>query len=340
MPPPIPPPPASTGSGLWEEVRDFVLDASAGTVGGVLGVMAGNPLDVVKTRMQAGRAAYASTLACLRGIMRTEGVRGLYKGSLVASLGQAPNNFLTFGHYGFAMRVLERLSPPPPPPPGGGPAEPRLAHVYLAGSWAGAAQSVALAPFEHIKVQQQLIGEAGGRKEPLTLMEATRTVYRAGGLFRGLMRGWVATAMRDVPTFGLYFAAFEGTKAAYVSYARSQLAPGDATAVTVPNWVLLAGGAAAGVASWLFAVPADVIKSNIQGSPLSTPRHQLRFLTMARSLYAKHGARVFVRGLIPCIVRSIPVNAVTFAVYELTLAELRDVTGLSLPERIPEDVMR
>lgn len=38
------------------------------------------PYIVVKSRLQAGSAKYASTMAGLRAILKTEGLAGLYKG--------------------------------------------------------------------------------------------------------------------------------------------------------------------------------------------------------------------------------------------------------------------
>lgn len=319
--------------GAWwlNEVKDFVVDATAGTIGGVIGILTGNPLDVIKTRMQAGRVQYNSFVDCFRHIVKTEGAGALYKGSIVASLGQAPNNFLTFGHYGLALRALERAFPISPASKLY-PEERPLWHVYVAGSWAGAAQSVALAPFEHIKVQQQLMGEGAGRLH-LGIMEAARSIREHRGIVHGIMRGWVATAWRDIPTFGLYFSSFELTKSTYVRrelLRRQELGlppPSTARGLDIPKWVLLAGGGLAGIASWSLAIPADVIKSTIQGSPITTPAAELKIATVARRLYQQHGASVFFRGMAPCLIRSVPVNAVTFAMYELTLQELKVVTG-------------
>jgi len=439
-----------------QQIRDFCVDAVAGTIGGVTGVLVGSPLDVIKTRLQAG-APGQTMMQVARQMIAKEGPGAFFKGSLVASLGQAPNNFLSFGHYGWALRLVEEahrrslhLSPDDA-------FQRPLWHVYIAGCWAGTTQSLALAPFEHIKVQQQLMvsstsaaaAAAGGSDSQglsMTMSAAARAIYASGGVWRGLMRGWVATAWRDIPTFGLYFSAFEWTKEWYAArLARQQEEQLAATAATpaaprpalpaaaaaaaaaaatttsgssggidvvddglgasvvaaasaaakaavagiaagpsspaglhtampeleplatggsggvgcdiafvsggagatasaaaapvpplpvalaqpivYPDWVLLLGGALAGVASWTLAVPADVLKSNIQGSPMGTPASRLRLLTVARRLHAEHGARVFFRGFVPCIIRSMPVNAVTFLVYEWSLAGIRRAVG-------------
>lgn len=303
---------------------DFVIDATAGTIGGVVGVVSGSPLDVIKTRLQApsaGGTHYAgggSIIHCLAHTIRHEGVRALYKGSLAASIGQVPNNFLTFGVYG---SVLRRLA--------GGDAEPTRAMIYAAGSASGGVQSIALAPFELVKVQQQVLNsERSGAY--LRMTDAASAIYRQHGLFRGLMRGWVATAWRDAPTYGLYFLTYEETKRAYArAVQQSQrilnggVPPPRYNEVVYPMWLMLAGGGLAGVVSWAFALPFDVMKSVIQASDINTDPRELRMTAVARRIYARDGVRGFFRGLVPCLVRAVPVNAITFTVYDMMLQRLQ-----------------
>lgn len=311
-----------------EDTSAFVVDAVAGTIGGVFGVLAGSPFDVVKTRVQAG--TFKSATECVRATLRTEGFRAFFRGALVSSLGQAPNNAVIFGCAGWTQRTCDLISPPDPE------VGVSFTNVYIAGSWAGFVQSIALAPFENIKVQQQLLGagKAGKAEHPSMTVVVKRLIAEAG-FFRGIMRGWVATMLRDAPTFGLYFLSFEAVKAEYVRRVRddaraaaaADIAAGAVTVtavprpqdVVVPVWAILAGGGLAGVASWSLALPADVIKSNIQGSPLSTPREQLRFTAVARRLIASDGIAGLFRGAAPCILRAIPVNAITFLVYHSCL---------------------
>lgn len=315
-----------------EDTSAFVVDAVAGTIGGVFGIITGSPFDVVKTRVQAG--AFKSATECVRATLKTEGLPAFFRGALVSSLGQGPNNFLIFGCAGWTQRTADLISPPDPE------IGVSFRNVYIAGSWAGFVQSLALAPFENIKVQQQLLGagKAGAAEHP-GMTAVARRVMAEAGFFRGIMRGWVATMLRDAPTFGLYFLSFEAVKAAYVRRVREEAraaAAADSTAgssnapsvprpqdVDVPVWVILAGGGLAGVASWSLALPADVIKSNIQGSPLNTPHEQLRFATVARRLIASDGIAGLFRGAAPCILRAIPVNAITFLVYHSCLGLIK-----------------
>ena len=95
----------------------------------------------------------------------------------------------------------------------------------------------------------------------------------------------------------------------------------------VPVWAMLVAGAAAGVFSWALALPVDVIKSQIQSAPLETPRAETRIGAVTARLYAAGGLPIFFRGLVPCLARAAPVNAVTFLGYEWATNVLLGATG-------------
>jgi solute carrier family 25 carnitine/acylcarnitine transporter 20/29 len=309
----------------------FLTDAVAGTVGGAAGVLVGSPLDLVKTRLQTQKASVGSPpsppslLHLLRAIVRDEGPRALFRGALAASLSQAPNNFVVFGTYGSALDFLVGMrgrgsghsaapAPPSPPP------LPTYGELYMAGTFAGLLQSFALAPFEHIKVQQQIQQQGGGG--PRSIREVVRSIVAARGS-AGLFRGLVATAWRDAPTYGVYFASFELTKRTLLP-TPAPTASAAAAAPPTPHWVALAGGAVAGLASWTLAIPVDVVKSRIQGAPLDAPR--VTFVRAARAIYAESGSAGFVRGAAPLLLRAMPVNAVTFCGYEYALGRMTPYT--------------
>jgi hypothetical protein len=149
------------------------------------------------------------------------------------------------------------------------------------------------------------------------MLACARALVAEHGVRRGLFRGWGAVVLRDAPTFGVYFVAYEASRRAGT--------PADGS--HTPTWVMLAGGALAGASSWLLATPADVIKSIIQGSPVTTPRAELRIAAVARRVYAAEGLAGFFRGVVPSVVRSLPVNAVTFWGYELSCRALQPVFG-------------
>jgi hypothetical protein len=74
----------------------------------------------------------------------------------------------------------------------------------------------------------------------------------------------------------------------------------------------------------------DVIKSKIQGTPLSnththTHTHTSTHIhTVARQIWEREGVRGFFKGLGPSLLRAFPVNAVTFIVYDSLLKRIQE----------------
>jgi len=66
----------------------------AGSIGGALGVVAGQPLDVIKTRQQA--LNYKSAWQCVVQTMKGEGFFALYKGMVPPVLATAAVNAVLF----------------------------------------------------------------------------------------------------------------------------------------------------------------------------------------------------------------------------------------------------
>lgn len=74
---------------------------------------------------------------------------------------------------------------------------------------------------------------------------------------------------------------------------------------------LFVAGGSAGFMYWLLFYPLDVIKSAIQTDAFA--KGQRRFCGVrdaAKQLYAEGGIARFYKGLTPCLIRSVPANAV------------------------------
>ena len=82
---------------------------------------------------------------------------------------------------------------------------------------------------------------------------------------------------------------------------------------------LLAGGIA-GQISWLISMPQDVIKSHIQ---CNNEGRTIKIADAAKQLYRQHGARVFMKGFVPVMLRAFPSNAVNLTVYDYISEMLR-----------------
>eukprot|EP00029_Vermamoeba_vermiformis_P012688 TRINITY_DN7588_c0_g1_i1.p1 TRINITY_DN7588_c0_g1~~TRINITY_DN7588_c0_g1_i1.p1 ORF type:complete len:157 (+),score=16.00 TRINITY_DN7588_c0_g1_i1:385-855(+) len=137
-------------------------------------------------------------------------------------------------------------------------------------------------------------------------IDCAKKVWQASGL-RGIFNGLSATLIRDVPGFGIYFGSYE--------YFRSVLANKDGE---LSPWRQITAGGLAGMISWGFAHPPDVVKTRVQAQSLNNMAYK-GFWSACKHLYRTEGASVFARGLGPNLIRSFPSNAAIFYVYEVLM---------------------
>ncbi|KAJ7156899.1 carnitine/acyl carnitine carrier [Mycena crocata] len=295
------------GSQELNPTADFL----AGTLAGIAGLVAGFPFDTVKVRLQTPELAgryHGSTASAIAMIVQEERVLGLYKGITSPLLTVALMNGLVFASYNLFLRL--QLA-------GADSASASLTQITLAGVGSGIVSAVVTTPTELIKIrQQQCIGASTARG-------VAAGIIKTGGL-QGLYRGVTVTALRDCG-YGAYFAAYEAT-------ARALAIPGETRA---GGWPVLVAGGVAGIVGWLATFPLDVVKTRVQGSgpsalsplPAGTPASPLLAVNPYHTTwsaithsYRTEGMRVFYRGLAPTLIRAVPVNMVTFGVFEAIVA--------------------
>jgi len=221
-------------------------------------------------------------------LLKTEGASGLFKGIAAPLATSAAYNALCFQVYASAGRALSRKHGEPL----------SYLHSFLAGCAAGAATTLMVTPVDLIKIAQQTTaGRAAG-----TVRIARNIVRREGVL--GLFRGAPVTLLRDVPSTGVYYAAYDASRDALGSRHS-----------TGANASTLLAGSLAGCAAWLSIYPLDVIKSRQQADP-----HMYKgWVDCARRSVAKEGWRVLWRGLPACLLRAAVVNAFIFGAYEASM---------------------
>lgn len=199
-----------------------------------------------------------------------------------------------------------------------------VAKSFVCGSFAGAIQALVICPTEHVKcrLQVQSTSSITNYKGPL---DAVSQIFENGGL-RGLYRGFACTAWREVPAFGLYFAAYDSIKETVVSNMEKVLdKSNEGGGSTIHTWAAscIAGGIS-GALTWASIYPFDVIKTKIQTLPLDTPIEKRRISHIYKSIIQEHGWKFFFRGLNVTLLRAFPVNAIIFPVYEFTLEKLSE----------------
>nr|OQO16902.1 hypothetical protein B0A51_15382 [Rachicladosporium sp. CCFEE 5018] len=304
-------------------------DLWAGYLSGAIGIIIGNPLDLLKTRIQAGslRASPASPLVASSATPRAPLNRwtALLRGAAAPILGYGALNALLFVTYN---RSLALLSSSATGNDDSTSVHSSLGAIWTAGAIGGLATFVVSAPTELVKCRAQV------SSPPKSSLLVAKELWSRGGI-RGMYLGGGITSMRDAVGYGFYFWSYELSK----RYMHSAF-PVDKNQTQEAVNVLLCGGLA-GVVTWATIFPLDVIKTRLQThdlvphSSVNSSRQPLlppapeptkpvtpSALSIARSAYANEGIRVFFRGLGVCSARAFVVNAVQWAVYEWTMTRV------------------
>ncbi|KAI5863599.1 solute carrier family 25 member 45 [Durotheca rogersii] len=283
-------------------------DFWAGYLSGAVGILIGNPLDLLKVRLQARDAIPVQTATSYARQFETRSA--LVAGTAAPVLGYGALNALLFVSYNRSAAAINTALAVPP----------NLWTTWFAGAIGGLATWVVSTPTELIKCRAQL------SSPPASSWTIAKQVLRSEGV-RGLYFGGVVTALRDSIGYGFYFWSYE-LSCKWVESGRQSPSASSQDAAKV----LLCGGLA-GIVTWASIFPLDVIKTRVQAqtlgavaTPLLNPtppaRKRLGAVEIAREAYREGGMRVFFRGLTVCSVRAFVVNAVQWAVYEWIMFKL------------------
>jgi solute carrier family 25 carnitine/acylcarnitine transporter 20/29 len=291
--------------------RDFAVDAAAGWVAGAASVFASQPLDTVLTRLQQSPPS-ARPASLVRELRREGGLRSLWRGTSPLAWVVPLQNALLFAGYGMGERLAHYLEAERTSSGAGGggttaAVRPSLLPVFMGGCAGGIAQSFVVSPMELVKVHLQ---SSSGPKPVHGLLAGATQVYATVGV-PAIWRGLYATLLRDTLPHGVWFASYEWAKRELGDAAAGRLGvPSDAVPLTC--------GAFAAVVAWSVGYPADIIKTRIQmPRPFGEP--PLSVLDVSRALLAEHRGnplRAFYRGFGLKLLRAVPMNALSFVVYE------------------------
>ncbi|KAF4963864.1 hypothetical protein FSARC_8158 [Fusarium sarcochroum] len=317
-------------------------DFWAGYLSGAVGIIIGNPLDVIKVRRQAqhttpvsnrpphllptGASVAASSISQVTASSARYfgSYTSLVTGTAAPILGYGALNALLFVSYNRTEAALNNAFS----------TSGSLWNNWIAGAVGGLATWVVSTPTELIKCRAQLASP------PISSWAITKQIWKNEGV-RGLYFGGAVTALRDSVGYGFYFWSYELT----TRWLATQ--PGEETSFQHEAAKVLFCGGLAGVATWASIFPLDVVKTRVQAqtlggqaetSPLLQPNRTSQAtragaLQIAQEAYREGGSRVFFRGLTVCSVRAFIVNAVQWAVYEWVMFEL----GHGRKQAVPSD---
>lgn len=273
----------------------------AGSIGGMAGWVAGQPLDMVKVRLQIQpkeNPLYKGPIDCLLQIVKAEGFFGLYRGMLVPVLMSAPAVAVNF----FALSLGKRLQLEHPDQ------EPTLIQYFNAGLFSGALGSFVFAPSERLKCLLQAQKSSGGPAKYTGTIDCFFKVMRESGI-RGVYRGLGPTFGREVFGSGAWYITYEGL----LKYSRRDGRTRDEVG---PITIALAGGAA-GVVFWGLSFPIDVIKTKMQVASIEEYPRGSRDVIGA--VLKNGGLRSLYYGYVPALTRAMVVHAGMFLGYEFSM---------------------
>ncbi|RMZ75237.1 hypothetical protein DV737_g5392, partial [Chaetothyriales sp. CBS 132003] len=259
-----------------------------------IAVLAGAPLENVKTRMQS--KYFPSALACTKYTYRTEGVRGFWIGTWSPLVSLVVTRSAQFQIYRWAKykidRAIEQTTGQSP-----------LQHVNTVGTYpnlstwlcfggagmlAGGLLTPVLTPVELIKnCAQTSVLMAADHTKPgagtknagrISSYKAVRQILRDRGV-GGLFVGFRLHLVRDVVGSGIYFGVYEALKQSLNSaYGVSD--------VNAPGAVLFAG-AACGVLAWCVTYPLDSMKTQAQNRLVGAGAKQAAAIVVGEASKAK-----------------------------------------------------
>ncbi|KAL1400716.1 hypothetical protein pipiens_006998 [Culex pipiens pipiens] len=284
----------------------ITCDFISGCFGGGCGVLLGHPLDTIKTWQQFSNLRIRTSMYKI--VTCHIGIRGFYRGMFFPLITSGALNSVVFAVYGQHLRNLQGLC------------KSRSmrerewrAHVMFAGSVAGATQVMFGCPVEIVKVRLQTLQYVG---HPWLCL---RDIIVREGIW-GLYRGITPMMWRDVLPYGVYMLVYEYMIAIEkrLHHIRQDRKAGTIGSPYEASLVATAG-ALAGVVSWMFIVPFDVVKTVMQSE--TDPTVHKSMMHCFRMLVRRYGWRSLFRGSIMIIARAAPVNSATFLGYEWCLGK-------------------
>lgn len=279
---PSKPPPSNNNRELLANVIGGCVQATTVTV-------TGYPFDLIKARLQT--KMYLTSLACLIGTIKNEGLMGLYRGAMmpwISHLAKRPIQYTISEHL---LKKTETES-----------VQSNIMYNYLIGGSVGLTGPIIGTPLQVVKVSMQTSSHVGqSQNQDTTLLKTKNSIeyikytYRTHGI-RGFYRGFIPTAFKDI----IFGGSLIGTY-----YTLRRLIGKDKWYKNFFN------GAAAHCFTWCIFMPIDYVKTTIQ----KNEKH-LKIRDVIRQGYNDHGLKVFWRGVIPACIRTIPVSGFGMLSYE------------------------
>ncbi|XP_060175949.1 uncharacterized protein LOC132606449 [Lycium barbarum] len=285
--------PAHDGLHFWQ----FMV---AGSIAGTIEHMAMFPVDTIKTQMQAlGTCPLrsASIRTALNGILKSEGVVGLYRGIGAMGLGAGPAHAVYFSVYEICKKKFS----------GGNPNN-SAAHA-ISGVFATTASDAVFTPMDTVKQRLQL------SDSPYKgVLDCIKRVLKEEG-FKAFFASYKTTVLMNAPYTAVHFATYEAAKLGL-----SGVSPENASDERLI--VHATAGAAAGASAALVTTPLDVVKTQLQCQGIcGCDRFKSGSIgDVFRIVVKKDGYTGLMRGWMPRMLFHAPAAAICWSTYEAAKA--------------------
>ncbi|XP_037093904.1 mitochondrial glycine transporter-like [Pollicipes pollicipes] len=261
----------------------------AGSFSGSCSTVLFQPLDLVKTRVQAAvlRGNSPSGMATvIWSVIKNESPRALWKGVVPSLTRVVPGVGLHFT----ALHVLRSALSHPP----------SAAEALVIGGSARALAGAATIPATVVKTRYE-----SGIYDYRGVTQALQLIYRTEG-GRGLTRGLLPTLLRDVPFSSFYYMFYSQTRRAL---------PAEVTSGRWSDVATFGCGLLSGLMASVVTQPADVVKTRVQlaGVPAASGGTLAQAVIL---IYQEGGSRAFFDGLAPRVLRRTFMAAMAWTVYE------------------------
>ncbi|XP_052082904.1 solute carrier family 25 member 36-like isoform X2 [Mytilus californianus] len=239
---------------------------------------------------------HVSLLKCLKHIVQTEGVNGLFKGLGPNLVGVAPSRAIYFFSYANMKNYLNTVMNPETP----------LVHIGSAVT-AGFTACTLTNPIWFVKTRLQLDSK---KDNSLTCRQCVKNIYQTEGV-KAFYRGITASYFGVTETV-IHFVIYEALKARMLEYNGSS--QHDSRSAT-DFLRFMAAGAVSKTCATCVAYPHEVVRTRLreEGS-----KYKSFFQTLV-TVGKEEGFRGLYRGLGTQLIRQIPNTALMMSTYELVV---------------------
>lgn len=269
---------------LNEEHTPKYIVLSGGLLAGISEIITTYPLDTIKTHLQIYPNKYRNSVHCGKDILIQYGPRSLFNG-MSASLTQVGGKAaIRFTIYDYIRISLSKNNPK------------SKFNSLFSGMIAGTVESILwTAPTERIKIYQQK------NPERITTIRITiKNIIQMGG-FSNLYRGTIPTILKQSTSVGTRFWMYDILKSQFKK-------PDESISIIKTIFI----GGFAGSFSAAINQPFDTVKSIIQANE----KRNIGMYKTGKNVIIQYGVSGLFRGLNARILRVGIAQAVTFAVYE------------------------